>query len=316
MRKLGLIVIAQLLAFVLCFAGNGLAGEKSITVGNKIFTEQYIMGQMLKQLLEYNGFDVTLRSDLSSMALRAGMESGDIDLCAEYTGTAWMIYLKQEYTPGTTNREMFEKVKKADAKNGFHWFHPIWNDNTYGFASWSSFAKKHHLKTMSDLAAFYVKEDGDIPTFIDFEFATRPDGLSALQQFYDFEVSRSALKTSAPGVSLMALKTHKADVAMVFATDASLAEYDWYMYRDDKSFFPPYDLAPYIREETLEKYPEITEIIKKLTDTFPGGSGPVDAAVLAKCRKVWQKLNAQVDIERKEPSDVAHDYLVSKGLVR
>ncbi|MDY6952968.1 MAG: glycine betaine ABC transporter substrate-binding protein, partial [Thermodesulfobacteriota bacterium] len=79
------------------------ATEKSVTVGNKNFTEQYIMGELMKQLLEDRGFRVDLRSDLTSMALRGGMESGDIDLCADYTGTAWMIHLKREYKPGTDN---------------------------------------------------------------------------------------------------------------------------------------------------------------------------------------------------------------------
>ncbi|MCK4729495.1 MAG: hypothetical protein KAT27_11260, partial [Desulfobacterales bacterium] len=60
------------------------AAEKRITVGNKNFTEQYIVGQLIKQMLEDRGFKVDLKSDLTSMALRAGMESGDIDICADY----------------------------------------------------------------------------------------------------------------------------------------------------------------------------------------------------------------------------------------
>ncbi len=165
------------------------ASDKEIVVGAKNFTEQYLIGQMMKQLLEDRGFKVSLLSDLTSAALRAGMESGDIDLCAEYIGTAWMIHLKHAYEPGVSNKELYEKVKKLDAQNGFHWFQPIWNNNTFAFASWNSFAKENKLKTISDLAALYNAKDGNIPTFIDFEFSARPDGLPALEQFYDFKVA-------------------------------------------------------------------------------------------------------------------------------
>ncbi len=94
--------------------------------------------------------------------------------------------------------------------------------------------------------------------------------------------------------SLIALKGHKTDIAMVFGTDASIAKYGWHVYSDDKSFFPPYDLTPYVRKNTLVKYPEIA----------------------AECRKVWQKLNAEVDIEKMEPGEVAHKYLYQRKLKR
>ncbi len=103
---------------------------------------------------------------------------------------------------------------------------------------------------------------------------------------------------------------------MIFATDASLTKYDWYVYQDDKSFFPPYDLTPYIRKETLDKYPEIKEIIRELVGSFPGGKGAADAKAVAECRKVWRTLNAQVDIDLEEPSDVARAYLIRKGLIK
>ena len=318
MRRLNInIVVGVVLVPILIIMGvlHGRTAEKKITVGNKNFTEQYIVGQLIKQLLEARGFKVVLRSDLTSMALRAGMESGDIDICADYTGTAWMVHLKREYMTGTNNNQLFQLVKGEDKGNHFVWLDPIWNNSAYAMASWPEFAKKHKLTTLSDLAGLYRNREGKIETFVDFEFSVRPDGLSALEKFYEFKVAKRNLKTGTPGASLIALKQHKTDVAMVFGTDASIAKYAWHVYSDDKSFFPPYDLTPYVRKDVLDKNPEIAYIINKLAATFPGGGKPATPEIVAECQKTWQDLNAAVDIEKMEPSEVAYKYLRDHGLI-
>lgn len=289
---------------------------KRVTVGNKNFTEQYIAGQLIKQLLESRGFRVNLKSDLTSMALRAGMESGDIDICAEYTGTAWMVHLKQEFEPGTGHNALYQMVRKADEANHFIWLQPIWNNNTYAFASWPGFARKHHAFILSDLAQVYRQKPREIRTFVNFEFSTRPDGLSALEKFYDFQINKRAVRTGTPGASLLALKAGQTDVAMVFGTDASIAKFGWHVYGDDKSFFPPYDLTPCVRGDLIKKYPDIADILTALVNTFPGAGGPASAKTVLACQKVWQTLNARVDIDRLEPSEVAREYLLQKGLIK
>ena len=127
-------------------------------------------------------------------------------------------------------------VKKDEIKNDFQWLTPMWNNNTYALASWPEFAKKHNISTLSDLAKLYREKNGKITTFVNFEFSTRPDGLPALEEFYNFKVDKGELKTGTPGASLRALKEHKTDIAMVFGTDASIAKYKWHVYADDKSF--------------------------------------------------------------------------------
>jgi osmoprotectant transport system substrate-binding protein len=317
MRKIGLgAVIWTLTVGLIVGPVYAHGAEKKLTVGNKNFTEQYIVGQLMKQLLEDRGFKVDLRSDLTSMALRAGMETGDIDICADYTGTAWMVHLKREYKPGIDNNQLYALVKKGDNINEFIWLDPIWNNNTYALASWPEFAKKHDLTNLSDLAELYQRREGKIETFVNFEFSTRPDGLPALEKFYNFKVAKRTLKTGTPGASLIALKGHKTHLAMVFGTDASIARYRWHVYLDDKSFFPPYDLTPYVRKDTLDRYPGIAGILKDLVATFPGGGKPATAEVMAECQKIWQELNAEVDIEKMESTEVAHEYLRVQGLIK
>jgi len=315
MRKIVFLCLALIIGLVPIVTAGCSEKGKEITVGNKNFTEEYIIGQMLTQVLAAEGFTVTLVSDLSTMALRGGMEAGDIDISADYTGTAWMTHLGHEYTPGMNNNEVYEKVKAEDAGNGFTWLDPIWNNNTYVLVSWPEFVQEQGLTSISDLAALYNSGTSDVITFVGFEFSTRPDGLPALEEHYGFSVPEDSLKTGAPGASLLGLENRECDVAMAFGTDAVIAKNNWHVYQDDKAFWPPYDLTPYISTETLGKYPEIEDIINKLVATFPGGGEDATPALVAEGQKVWQELNAMVDNDKMEPDEVARQYLIDNGLI-
>jgi len=308
---LGLIALALIVTGVAC--GNG--EDKKVTVGNKNFTEQLIVGELMKQLLEDRGFDVSLSSDLSTMTLREGMEAGMVDICADYTGTAWMVHFGHEYESGIDNNALYSLVKQEEEGNDFVWLDPMWNHNTYALASWTGFAEEHGLDTLSDLAALYRQEEGDIDTYIGFEFSSRPDGLPALEEHYDFEIDEGHLRTALPGLVRMALNEHQVDIAMVFGTDADIAEYGWHVYTDDLSFFPPYDLTPYVSKDTLDEYPEIADILNELVETFPGGGQPFTTELMHQCREAWQLLNGKVDIDKMEPDEVAREYLLQHGLI-
>ncbi|MFO7801417.1 MAG: glycine betaine ABC transporter substrate-binding protein [Desulfovermiculus sp.] len=310
------LVWACVAAFLVAGTAGVAMAKKEVVVGCKNFTEQYIVGQMMKQILEDRGFDVDLKADLTSMALRGGLESGDLEICAEYTGTAWMTHLKNEYTPEMGHMDVYKQVKKADAKNDITWLHPIWNNNTYALACWQDFADTQDLDTLSDFAAYCQEKDGEVSTFVDFEFSTRPDGLPALEEHYDFHISESHLKTGAPGASILGLKNKQAKVGMVFGTDAAIAENNWVVLKDDKSFFPPYDLAPCIRNEVLEDYPEVKDIILELVSSFPGGDKSANPDLVAEAQSVWQELNAKVDNDQMQPREVAHEYLVEHDLIQ
>ena len=315
MRKFVFLCLALIIGLVPIITAGCTSEAKSITVGSKNFTEEYVIGELMAQLLEAEGFTVTLVSDLSTETLRNSMKAGDIDICADYTGTGWMSHLAHEYTPGVDNNEIYQMVKEEEAVNGFTWLDPIWNNNTYVLVSWPDFVAENGLTTISDLAAMYKSGTKEVTMFVGFEFSTRPDGFPALEEFYDFSVPEDSLKTGAPGASLLGLENMECDVAMAFGTDAVISKNSWYVYQDDMAFWPPYDLVPYISTETLEKYPEIEDIINKLVATFPGGGEDATPALVAEGQKVWQALNSQVDNDKMEPDEVARQYLLDKGLI-
>lgn len=316
MHKIIMAVSVVIISLALVITGCAQPAAKEVTVGNKNFTEEYVVGQLMKQALEEHGFTVNLVSDLSTMALREGMEAGDIDICADYTGTAWMVHLGHEYEPGVDNNQLYRLVKEEEEAKGFIWLDPMWNNNTYAMACWSEFAETNNVTTLSDLAALYRGNEGKVDTFIDFEYSTRPDGLPALEKYYNFEVAEATLKTGAPGASLLALEGRQTEVVMVFGTDPLIAKHGWHVFQDDKAFFPPYDLTPYVRTEVLGKYPEIADILNELVATFPGGGKTATPAIVGQGQQAWQELNARVDIDKLEPDEAAREYLVGQGLVK
>lgn len=314
MKKLSVLLLVAV--FLVGTTLGVVAANKKVTVGNKNFTEQYIIGQLMKQLLEEHGFEVNLRADLSSMVLRNGLEDGSIDIAAEYTGTAWMTHLGYPYDPAIGHEALYAAVKAIDkTDNKLIWLDPIWNHNTYALAVWPEFAEEHDVKTMSDLAELYRENDGKVSTFIDFEYSQRPDGLPALEDYYNFEIADSHLKTGAPGASVNALENEQTDIGMVFATDSSIAEHDWVVLQDNKRFYPPYDLTPIVQSKVLEEYPEIEELLNELVATFPGGGEDWTAESMTESQKAWSALNGMVDIDKMDADEAAQEYLEEHDLI-
>jgi osmoprotectant transport system substrate-binding protein len=286
---------------------SGIPYKAPINIGTKNFTEQFVVGNLMAILLKDRGYDVELKTGMSSTVLREAMENGDIDLCMDYTGTLWLTYTGHEFK-GETPEEMYQKTKELEAKSGRVWLDPIWCNNTYAIAVTQKFSKENNIKTLSDFAKYVKEKDGEVPFASDFEFYSRPDGILGLQVKYGFAFKPDYVTTVLPGLTFEYLIDGKSVAAMVFGTDPKVVQYNWVVLQDDKHFWPPYDLAPYTRQEVLNANPGLEDVLKELVNAFP--SDPAGA------RKEMTKLNAKVDIDLVEPEDAAHDWLVEKGLIK
>ena len=287
-------------------AGTGIPYKPPIDIGTKNFTEQYIVGNLMYLLLEDRGFDVRLKTGMTSTVLREAMENGDIDLCMDYTGTLWLTYEGHEFK-GESPKEMYQKTKESEAAEGRVWLDPIWCNNTYAIAVTKEFSEKNDITTLSEFADYVKEQEGEVPFASDFEFYSRPDGILGLQVHYGFAFKPDQVVTVLPGLTFEYLAEGRAVACMVFGTDAAVVKYDWVVLQDDKNFWPPYDLAPYTRKEVLDANPGLEEALNDLIDAFPGD--PKGA------RQEMTSLNAKVDNEMMEPEDVAMDWLEEKGLI-
>jgi len=294
-----------LLTLFVCFFGFALpsmAAEKKIIVGGKNFTEQYLLPEMAKALLEKNGFEVELKTGLPTNMARKAVLTGEVDFYYEYTGTAYTVFFKQDDPEIMSDPQaVYQWVKKEDAGEDLVWLTPVKMNNTYTLMMKKAQAENLGISSISDLAAYVDKNPEDLIVGVGTEFWNRPDGFKKLAKVYGLNVPFGNIKKMSDGLAYQALKDGQVDVGMGFATDGRIAAFGFVNLEDDKNFFPVYNPAPVVREEALKKYPEIEKILKPLAESL--GTAEM------------QNMNKAVDVEHESESDVARSWLKEKGLL-
>lgn len=301
MRKRLFLVTTIILVLFLAACGSGNNGEsKKITVGAKGFTEQFILGKLTTILLEENGFDVDEKSNLGSTALRQALENKQVDIAWDYTGTGLVTYLGED--PVQDGDEAFKLLNEIDQEeNEITWTNLSEADNTYAIIMRAAHAEELGITTLSDFAAYMNENPGELGMATNAEFANRPDGIPGVEETYGFEFSSDSIHEMDPGLTYSALKDEEVDASVGFATDSRIVEFDLVLLEDDKGFFPAYHAAIAMTTETYEKYPEIEEIFEPLQQLLDSDT--------------MRELNYQVDIEDKNETDVARDFLIENGLI-
>jgi osmoprotectant transport system substrate-binding protein len=295
------ILLILLLAFTLSIVGGCSEESKTIKVGSKEFTEQLILGQITILALENAGFKVVDKTNVAgSDKVRQALEQGDIDLYWEYTGTAWLVHLQHDNAL-TDSEEAYQKVKEEDSENGMVWLDYAPLNNTYTLMMRKDDMQSLGIKSLSDLASYVNAHPNEFTFAGDHEFSVRPDGLQGVEELYGFKFPEKNIKTIELGITYKALKEKEADVAMGFATDARIAAYNLANLEDDKNFFPVYNPAPVVRQEVFDKYPEIADILNPIAERLD--------------TETMTQLNYQVDIEEKEPDEVAEEWLRNEGFI-
>ena len=299
-KKTNRILLITSLILILCIIFVSVlpkAKKDTIHIATKPMTEQYILGEMLDILIEQ---DTDLNVELTqgvgggTSNIEPGMESGEFDIYPEYTGTGWNMVLKKD---GIYNEDLFPELQK-EYNDSLHmqWTGMYGFNNTYGLVVRKEIADKYHLQTYSDLAAI-----SDQLTFgAEYDFFEREDGYDALCDTYGFNF-KSTMDMDI-GLKYQAINQGKIDAMVIFTTDGQLAVSDVKVLTDDKGFYPSYLCGNVIRNEVLEKHPELKDIFNKL-------SGTITDADMA-------QMNYEVESEGKEPRNVAEKFLGKAGLLK
>ncbi|MBD1909645.1 MULTISPECIES: glycine betaine ABC transporter substrate-binding protein [unclassified Leptolyngbya] len=275
---------------------NNAASSGPIRVGSKDFTEQFIIGEMYALALEKAGFQVERKLNLGGTPVaQAGLVNDEIDLYPEYTGTGLLTVLKRP--ANSDQQQVFDTVSKA-YKEQFNlvWLDPAPMNNTQALAMTREKADELGIKTISDMAA----KASSLTLVGPPEFQAREDGLPGIQKAYgDFQLKE--YKAVDPGLRYKAIVDGEADVAVAFATDGEISAFNLVLLEDDKKLFPPYQVAPVVRQSAIDANPQLADTLNalapKLTD------------------EVMQRLNYEVSGNQKEPADVAKTFLTEEGLL-
>ncbi|MCB8947283.1 MAG: quaternary ammonium transporter [Ardenticatenaceae bacterium] len=294
MKKLVLALLAVLMATAVLSGCGG--GEKTVTVASKDFTEQFILGEMYSLMLEDAGYTVERKLNLGGTPVtHQALLDGEIDVYPEYTGTGLLTVLKLGVM--SDPQAVYDEVK-ADYAEQFSlvWLDPAPMNNTQALAMTKERASELGITTFSDMVA----HADELVLIGPPEFVEREDGIPGLKRVYgDFEFAD--ILTVDPGLRYQALLNGEADVVVAFGTDGELAAYDLLSLADDQGLYPPYQVAPVIRQAVLDENGDIAEILNSLAPLLTDST--------------MQRLNNEVSGNGREPDEVAREFLVEEGLI-
>jgi osmoprotectant transport system substrate-binding protein len=284
-----------LLALSLALGLSSAAQAETVRVGAKNFTEQWIVGELYGQALERNGFTVERRFNLAGSAIaHAALVAGEIDLYPEYTGTALAVVLKEK-ARGEAPESVLARVRAFYAREvGAAWLAPSGIDNGNVLLVRPDTAARG-IASLTDLARIAPRLTIGLGT----EFVDRDDGLPGLERVYGMKFGRVATFSALP-LRYDALVSRQVDVINGFATDWQIAAGSLVALADDRGLFPPYQLAPVVRNAVLND---------RMASVLDAVSARLDTATM-------QRLTGLVERDRYEPAEIAHAFLDGVDLTK
>jgi len=262
--------------------------KPTIKVGSKDFTESLILSELYALALEKQGYKVERKFNLGSAVVHTSLVNGDIDFYPEYTGTALLSILKEQ--PRFDSKEVYDEVAaKYKEKFKLIWLEPSVANDGQGLVISKKASDKYNIHTITDLQ----KNAGKIRFASQGQFDERADGLPALVKTYGaFKFKDEKIYDN--GLKYDVIHNDKADLAVAYTTEGELSKDEFVVLQDDKQVWPPYNIAPVIRQDLLNNNPEISGILNKVTSKVDN--------------KTIIKLNAEVDIDKKEYTQVAKNF--------
>ena len=267
-----------------------------IVLGSKLFNEQYILAHMIAHLMRANGLQTDVKESLGGTMINyEALKKGNIDAYVEYTGTAYNVILKLPPLEQWDPDDIYQKVEKGlmeqdniaiAVRLGFR--------DDYAIALHKDWVKANNVVRISDLEPFA----DDLSLGTDPEFASRPDGLPQIDKVYGFTFGR--VRQMQPTLMYEAIKSNQVDAIGAYTTDSRVDLYDLSIVEDDKGALPPYDAVIIVRKEMAENE-ELMKIFKILEDQID--------------TETMRRLNRLYDIDKKEATDIAKEFLVEKGFI-
>ena len=271
-----------------------------ITVGSKNFTEQLILGEIYAQALAAAGYRVEKRLNLGSerVALRA-LERGEIDAYPEYTSTALTSFFRipPDEVPADAEKA-FEESRADFERRGLTAFPPTPFSSANAVGLLTERADELGVTKVSDLR----RHDEALTLVGSPECRKRVDCLVGLRKDYGLEFER--FTPVAIRRRYEVLDKLRADVSILFTTDAQLFVSDNYVIlEDDRNVLPPGNVLFVARKATAEDAgPDLREVVESVQKELS--------------LEVMQKLNARVDVDGRKPAEAARTYLKEFGYVR
>jgi len=271
--------------------GGCVSHNNELSVGSKNFTEQLILGEILKQSLEsacrvpVNGRFYLAGTYICQQAILAAR----IDTYVEYTGTALAGILKQ--TASGDSQAVYEQVKH-EYKQRFNLdvMPPLGFNNSFAMVMRGDQTRRLGLTKLSQLAPVASK----LRLGVGYEFLERPDGYKGLVAAYNLHFAE-APRVMDLGLLYRALQNNSVDIVAGNNTDGLIKALGLVVLEDDKLYFPPYDAVPIVNPVLFTKCLQAREVFTKLARSITADQ--------------MRAMNYAVDGEKKDAAVVAKEFL-------
>lgn len=271
--------------------------ENDLVLGAKLGSEPAILINMYKLLIEEEtDLQVGLEPNFGKTDfVFSALQQGSIDIYPEFTGTALVALLEQQANSNEPQEVYQQAADGMEESYDMAFLEPMQFNNTYAVATTQELAERYNLETIGDLQSV----QDQLTAGFTLEFNDRQDGYQGMKELYNLNLGE--VKTMDPGVRQTAITTGEVEIIDAYATAGYMVDLNLKVLEDPKNLFPPYQGAPLMRQETLDRYPELEDVLNQLGGKITGDQ--------------MREMNYQVDFEDRSPREVAQEYLLSEGMI-
>ncbi|MEN8181241.1 MAG: ABC transporter permease/substrate-binding protein [Myxococcota bacterium] len=264
-------------------------GEAPLKIGAKVFTEQYVLAEILAQHLRTEtGRPTEALQGLGSTVLFDALAKDEIDVYVDYSGTLWATILKRTGTPPARAVVLEEVTAYLAEEHGIAVAAALGFENTYALAMRADRARSLWVARIGDLAS--VAPSLEIAG--DYEFFQRAEW-AALTAAYTLPFGST--RTMDPTLMYSAVAEGEVDVISAYSTDGRIAALDLVLLEDERGVIPPYDALVLVGAALQARAPDAVEALRGL-------AGAIDAPTM-------QRMNGAVDQDGETPREVAKRFL-------
>lgn len=282
--------------------GSGGGGKGSLVIGSAGFTESEILAELYSGVLSKAGYKTTVKKVKNRELYEPELEKGRIDVVPEYAATMAEFLNAKKNGPkakpvaSPSSAKTVAALRKLAGPRGLKVLDPGKAVDQNAYAVSADYAKKHKLKTLSDLGA--SKQSVTIAAGDECE--TRPFCRPGLEKTYGIDVKGLDPKGVGTSQSKQAVKDGKDQLVLTTTTDATLDQFGLVLLKDDKK---------------LQNADNVLPVVNAKEAGGKKAAGALDKLTRTLTTKDLTDLNGKVDQERQKAEDVAQDYLKEKGLV-
>jgi len=301
------IPVALLLAafFALLPYGMKSAGEDELLLYDGDYSETQIMHHMVKTLVEdKTDLTVTIQDQMSQVNNFNALvgDNHSCDLMISYDGTLLTTFLHLDTADVPEGTSIYDYANQtASEEYSVRLLEKLGFDNTYAIAVPQSIAEQYHLECISDL----VPVAAELVFGAEHEFFTLEGSMKfgPFTEFYGLK-----FKDTSPvdgSLKYAAVEKGSFDVTEVYATDGLNRKANLKVLEDDRSFFPDYNGAFLVREDTFQRFAETAPDLEDVLNLLAGQISNEDMV----------EMTYQVDVMGRSVDEVAREFLVMRGLL-